>query len=34
MLNAILKDMAGGHKLAQPTKAATEALERIGGKAR
>ncbi len=27
---AILKDMAGGHHLAQPTRAAAEALERIG----
>jgi hypothetical protein len=31
---AILKEMAGGHRLAQPTRAAVEALERIGGKAR
>jgi hypothetical protein len=29
---AILKDMAGGHAEAQPTREAKEALKRIGGK--
>jgi hypothetical protein len=29
---AVLKEMSGGHPLAQPTRVAREALERIGGK--